>query len=124
MQHKKTWKEDKRDIEKYLSSWFSRRLSDISKEEIQRLHEAIGQKNGRYQANRILQRVRAIYNKAIEWGWQGNNPTIGIKKFKEQSRERFIRPHEMPFVMMAIENSDEAYKIQMKRTRTFSNCFC
>jgi integrase len=102
--HKKTWGDDKRDIHKYLSRWFNRRLSDITKEEIQRLHEQIGANNGRYQANRILQRIRAIYNKAIEWGWHGINPAQGIKKFKEKSRERFILPHEMPYFIKALQD--------------------
>ncbi len=105
--NKKTWKDDKRDIDKYLSHWFRRRLADITKPEIQRLHEQIGRNNGRYQANRILQRIRAIYNKAIEWGWSGSNPTAGIKKFKEQSRDRFIRPHEMPYFIQALTDEHD-----------------
>jgi len=42
-----------------------------------------------YQANRLLERLKAIYNKAIEWGWGGTNPAQGVKKFKEKSRNHF-----------------------------------
>ena len=35
-----------------------------------------------------------MYNKAIEWGWKGDNPTSGIKKFKEIKRDRFLQPNE------------------------------
>ncbi|MBS0236033.1 MAG: site-specific integrase [Proteobacteria bacterium] len=40
--------------------------------------------------------MRAIYNKAIEWGWDGVNPSNGIKKFKEKSRDRFLQQNELP----------------------------
>ena len=101
--YKRSWEYDEREVNKYLSHWFNRRISDIHKEEIQKLHEKIGNDNGIYQANRILERTRAIFNKAIEWGWSGANPTQGIKKFKEKSRDRFIKPAEFPFFFKALE---------------------
>ncbi|MDP7142705.1 MAG: tyrosine-type recombinase/integrase [Alphaproteobacteria bacterium] len=100
---KKSWKYDEREINKFLSHWFNRKISDISKHEITNLHLKLRETNGLYQANRILERVRALYNKAIEWGWDGNNPTKGIKKFKEKSRDRYISPAEMPLFIKALE---------------------
>lgn len=100
--NKKSWIYDQREITKYLSHWFNRKLSAITKSEIRHLHETIYKKNGLYQANRMLERIRAMYNKAIEWDWDGINPTSGIKKYKEQSRDRFIQPHEMPHFIYAL----------------------
>ena len=57
-----------------------------------------------YQANRLLERIRSIFNKAIEWGWQGQNPAVGVKKFKEQSRDRFLQPDELPRFFAALAN--------------------
>lgn len=91
---KKSWVYDQREIPKFYSDWFKRRLPDIKKTEIQRRHEKIRDENGLYQANRCLERIRAMYNKAIEWGWKGDNPTSGIKKFKEIKRDRFLQPNE------------------------------
>ncbi len=34
---------------------------------------------------------------------RGDNPTIGIKKFKEKSRERFIQPNELPLLFHALD---------------------
>lgn len=68
-----------------------------------RLHAKIGKDSGLYQANRILERTRSIFNKAIEWGWRGTNPATGIKKFKEKSRDRFITAEEMPKFFKALE---------------------
>ena len=101
--HKKSWKYDEREVNRFLSGWFPRRLSDIRRSEIQLLHERMFTENGLYQANRILERIRAIYNKGIEWGWPGVNPALGIKKYREKSRDRFILTGEMPFVLQALQ---------------------
>ena len=93
--HKKSWKFDEREVNKFLSHWFGRKLSSISRQEVAKLHDKIGQGNGLYQANRVLERIRAMFNKAIEWGWDGANPSTGIKKFRERSRDRFMQPDEL-----------------------------
>ena len=56
-----------------------------------------------YQANRLLERIKAIFNKAIEWGWKGINPAQGVKKFKEKSRDRFLHPDELPAFFESLE---------------------
>lgn len=106
---KKSWIYDEREIPKFLGHWFDLRLSDIKRPDIRRLHEDIGRDHGLYQANRVLERLRAMYNKAIEWDWDGVNPTIGIKKYRERSRDRFIQLDEMPFFLKAI--SEEKNKV-------------
>ena len=93
--YKKSWKHDEREVKKYLSCWFKRKISDIHKSEVKAIHDKICRENGLYQANRTLERIRAIYNKAIEWGVDITNPTIGIKKFKEKSRDRFLQKNEI-----------------------------
>lgn len=107
-QEKKTWKYDERDVPRFLGHWFQRKLSAITKQEIQALHEKIRSENGLYQANRLLARIHIIYNKAIEWGWEGINPATGIKKFKEKSRDRFLHPDELPrfFESLNMEKND------------------
>jgi integrase len=104
--YKKSWEYDEREIPKFLSHWFNRKISTITKHEIMKLHEKIRDNNGLYQANRILERIRTMYNKVIEWGWEGTNPTTGIKKFKEKSRDRFILPSEMPLLFDALEQEE------------------
>lgn len=72
---KRSWQYDQREVTKFLPHWFGRKVSQISKQEIQILHEKIGENNSIYQANRLLERIRAIYNKGIEWGLKITNPT-------------------------------------------------
>lgn len=101
--HKRSWRYDEREVNKFLPHWFKRKASTITKQEIQLLHERIRDKNGLYQANRILERISAIFNRAIEWGWQGENPAHGIRKFREKSRDRFLQPDELPRFFAALE---------------------
>ena len=104
--YKRSWKYDEREINKFLPHWFKRKISTIANQEIRILHEKISDENGLYQANRLLERIRAIYNKAIEWGYKGDNPTKNIKKFKEESRDRFIQPDELPRFFKALEEEE------------------
>lgn len=104
--HKRSWRYDEREVKKHLSHWFKRKISDIEKTDVQRLIEKIHDKSGLYQSNRTLERIRAMYNKTIEWGWDGTNPATGIKKYKEQARDRFILPSEMPYLIKALDEEE------------------
>jgi integrase len=90
-------------IKKVLPHWSRRLLSSITRGEIQNMHEQIGEKHGIYEANRVLSYVCAIYNKMVNWGLKETNPAIGIQKFKEQKRDRFILHDELPKFMEALE---------------------
>jgi len=101
--HKKSWKYDEREVPKFLGRWFKRKLSSIQHQEVRKLHEMMFFENGRYQANRILERIKAMYNKAIEWGYATENPANGIKKYKEVKRDRFLQPNEMKSFFESLE---------------------
>ena len=104
--HKATWEYDDKEVRRLTSHLANRKISTIANEEIRKLHEDIGQNSGIYQANRLLAMVRAMYNKAIEWGYKGENPTAGIKKFKEKSRDRFIQTDELPRFFKALAKEE------------------
>jgi integrase len=99
----RTWKDTERRLKKVLPRWEKKTLSAITKHEIQDLHNHIGQKHGKYEANRVSAYVCAIYNKMISWGWEETNPAVGIAKFKEQKRDRFILKDELPRFIEALE---------------------
>jgi len=95
-QHKKTWREDKRKFEKHLAAWQHRRLSEISKQTVQKMHAATGKRHGKYAANRLLEVVRAMFTKAIDDElFDARNPAAGVKKFREESRDRFLQRDEL-----------------------------
>ncbi len=94
----------------YLSQWGKRKLSTIKHEEVDRLHNKLGRDKGKVTANIALKLLHFMFNKAInEWRiWAGENPAHGIKKFPEQSRDRFIQGDELPrfFQALAEEQND------------------
>lgn len=87
---KKTWREDERLWNKFLSAWKARRLSAIHTRDVAALHAKIGDENGRYQANRVLALLRAAFRRADKIGWKGDDPTKGVQAFPERQRERFL----------------------------------
>jgi integrase len=94
----------------YLSQWGKRKLSSIKHEEVDRLHKKLGREKGLVTANIALKLLHVMFNKAInEWRiWKGENVAHGIKKFSEQSRDRFIQSDELPkfFKALAEEEND------------------
>ena len=100
--HKKSWKEDEGQFNRYLKPWANKKLSSIKKTQIQKLHLKIGADNGHYAANRLLALLHTVFNKAIDWGWKEQNPAHGIKKHKERSRKRFLQADELPRFFQAL----------------------
>lgn len=101
--HKKSWVYDEREIPQRMGDWFSRKLSQITKQDIQRRMAQISESSGPIAANHFLQRIRAMYNKAKEWGWVGDNPALGIKQNKKIARDRFLQPNELACIHAALD---------------------
>lgn len=90
----------------YLSQWGKRKLSTIKHGEVDSLHKKLGRDKGVVTANIALKLLHVMYNKAInEWRiWKGENAAHGIKKFTEQSRDRFLQGDELPRFFQALAN--------------------
>lgn len=107
--HKSSWQIDESRFNFHLAQWHHLRLSSIQKADIQKLHSEIGRDRGHYAANRLLALLSTLFNKAIEFGlWDKSNPVVGIKKFREHSRDRFLQADEFPrfFQALAAEPND------------------
>ncbi|RZI47649.1 DUF4102 domain-containing protein [Rickettsiales endosymbiont of Peranema trichophorum] len=100
---KKTWKEDQSIYNRYLTNFANKKLSVITRSDIEKLHHNIGDNNGIYAANHTLALLKTLFNKAISWGWKCVNPCSGVKKFKEKSRERFLHGDELPRFFEALD---------------------
>ena len=91
-------------------NWQRRQLSAISKHDIQKLLTDLCRDSNKHAANRALELLRAMFYKAIDWGFfSKQNPAAGIKKYYVRSRERFLQSDELPriFESLAQEvNSD------------------
>jgi integrase len=89
----------------YLSQWATRALDTLTFDEVDAMHKGLARRVSPVTANIALKLVHTLFNRAkYEWRiWRGENPAQGIKKFTEHSRDRFVYPKEMPYLLAAVE---------------------
>lgn len=106
--HKRTWQDDERRFRYHMPQWKRHLLSEIQRSDIIAWHAKLGKGRGIYAANHALAILRILFNKAIEWDFfDGTNPCIGVKKFRETSRDRFLQPDEMQKFFDALDQLNE-----------------
>jgi integrase len=96
--------QDENTLRRYVpNGWNNRRLSDITRADVARLHSKVGEDHGHYAANRTLALLRTMFNLARVWElFKGENLALGIKQFREQKRERYLSPDELAAVNRAL----------------------
>lgn len=103
--HKKSWRDDERRLTaKIYPALGNRPLTTIKRADILKLHTSVGQ-TAPYEANRVAALLAKLWNVAEETGAvpEGTpNPARKLKKFYEESRERWVTEEEMPRLMKAI----------------------
>ena len=110
--HKKTWKEDERRINSRIIPKFgNKRIEDLKRNHVIEYHQEIG-RMFRYESNRIITLISTIYEKAREWGLieeNHPNPARGFPLFKEEARDRWVKPEELPALAEAIDTEKNIY---------------
>lgn len=87
------------------------RLSDITRQKMKELHLKQGETSGKIEANRVLDIARAVFNFGIrEEYYKGDNPCIGIKRFKGKSRDRFLSSNELKLFFEALKEEEQIYQ--------------
>lgn len=96
--NKGTYKEDLQRYTQYLKQPLgSKKLSSIDQKAIREIHSRISITGTGHPvvANRVLAVISTTFGRGIEWGYVKENPAIGVRRNKEQSRDRFLQPEEM-----------------------------
>lgn len=103
---KKSAAEDQRRIDKHvLPKWSSRKAKAITRADVAALHAKIGKVHP-YEANRTLALLSKLFELARRWGFVPDghpNPARDIDRFKEQKRDRWVSPQELPRLAEAID---------------------
>lgn len=99
--HKRTWEADQRLYDNFLKPWAGRRLDQIKRADVQALHRRIGKEHPT-QANRVLALLSKVFNTGREAGYSGENPAKGVKRYSEQSRDRYLDEGELPRFLKAV----------------------
>ena len=96
-------------FEHRLGNLQNRRLLSIKPEEVEKLHQKTNKELSPYTANRLLSLIKHIYSIAIKHGYvrKDANPADLIRKFPEQSRDRFLQSDEIKRFFEALENEDK-----------------
>jgi integrase len=78
----------------------------VTRQDIARLHSSM--RETPVQANRVLAMLGALYGFATKAGYapEGYNPTRGIEKFPERSRERFLTSDELARLGDALQQAE------------------
>lgn len=100
---KRSWREDEGLWNRYFATLKARRLSAITPGDVQSLHGTIGRKYGQGAANRAHSLLRKMFNFARTRGWKGGNPAVGVLRFKERSRDRFMDAEELRQFFSALQ---------------------
>lgn len=97
------WKDLEGTFNFHLHGWRLRKLSAIRKADVVALHAHIGRTRGKYIANRTIELLRSMFNRARnDWGYEGENPASSIQPFKERERKRFLDGNELPAFLKAL----------------------
>lgn len=99
----KAQKDERSMFTSYMAPLAEMRLTDITPRDCQKIHYDMTMAEKPIRANRVLQVMRSVFNRAIEAGWLTHNPTKAIKKNHEKPRERFLSREEQQRLIDAIK---------------------
>ena len=106
---KRSARDDRGMLHTHLMDFRTRKLTDLSRNDVARLHAKIGA-TAPYRANRLVALLRKMFNLARDWGlYLGENPATRIQFFREESRDRFVQPEELPRLFQAIAEEPNLY---------------
>ena len=102
---KRTWQEDETYYQRHLAAKLGKKkLADITRADVAAIHARIGKTRPTH-ANRVLALISSVFGRAIEFGlWNQLNPCMGIRRFPEQSRDRFLSADELRRFFEALES--------------------
>ncbi len=101
--NKRTWKEDAAKFAMHLEKHIgAKKLSSITRRDIAEIHSKLTLAKQPTTANRVLALVSSIYGWASSAGLWASNPAAGVKRNKEDSRDRFLQADELPLFFAAL----------------------
>jgi len=81
----------------------NRKISSIRKSDVEALRDKIGSTRGKHVANRTVELLSSLFNKARSWDWKGENPASGVRAFKEAKRDRFLNGAELKAFFLSLQ---------------------
>ena len=102
----KSINEDKKLLFKYIQPFFKdSELSQVDSKSITALHRK--HKDTPYQANRMLALLSKMFSLAVNWGWADKNPVIGVPRYPEEKRERWLQDEELDRLWKVLDHYND-----------------
>lgn len=80
------------------------RVVKVTLEDVEGLHRKITHERGTpIRANRTIEVLRRAFNLAIRWQWRADNPASGIRRNREDKRQRYLTPAELSRLLTVLE---------------------
>lgn len=107
----RSWREDENLWKLHIKpNMANKEAASITTLHVQRIVDKIAEKHPRT-SNKVLALLSRIYNHGIKKGLFINiNPVGAVDRVPEQSRERFLKPDELPIFIASVEQEDEPWK--------------
>ena len=100
--NKRTWREDQQKYRDYLQPLARKKVSKITRQDLASIQSQLTGSGHPTLANRVKDLMSSVFSKAVSWGYLDSNPAKGIEDNREKSRERFLKPGELPRVFAAL----------------------
>ncbi len=110
--HRKAWAEDQRRVDSRIRPALGRlHLEDLTPDRLASWHRALG-REAPVEANRCLETLRAAWRWAHRQGLLAEgltDPTGKVRRFRERSRDRWLRREELERLMAATGKQEDPY---------------
>jgi integrase len=99
----------RREYEGLIAQWIkpelgTRRVADVTREDIDRLHRRITKRGTPYRANRVLAMLSKLFSLAIEWRMTEVHPCKGIERNPEEPRDTYLDHDQLERLLAALED--------------------
>ena len=112
-------------LDKYVRpAWKSRKVSDITFDDVDALHRRVSRDSGPYAANRLHSVVSKMFTFAARWGMRpdNTNPAKGVERNLESRRRRYLTGDELARLVKALANCPSRQVADIVRVALFSGC--
>jgi len=111
---RKSWEADDKAFWRHCGELADIRVDMITPERLGDWHRALGKSAGEFTANKILNDIRAAYNRGMDWTGDDGRPIVvqnpairrRVPRFDEDSRDRYLDAEELRMFFAALADHD------------------
>ncbi len=95
--------EDMRLLPIILADLGRKKVADVSYTDVDRLHQGVTKERGPFRANRVIALLSKMLSLSIKWRMRRDNPCVGVERYNEPKRTRYLTDAELSRLMAALD---------------------